>query len=338
MKLREADKEPDRATRAGRISILRLSAVVATGFLLCAGALVALSSAALATTSATLFVNASGTATTGCTSGTPCKTIQDAVNEAAGGTYSGDAITIEVAAGTYDENDTIASSSVPSLTIEGTAGAASTFLDGGGKASDIHVGTGSTVVVEGLTVEGGRAIYGGGVFSGYPSSVTLTDDTISGNSAGFAGGGVWNQSTMNLSDDTISGNSATRGGGVAGSGTITITNDTITGNSANTGGGILNDILHSAAVVTNDTITGNSATYEGGGISNTSWLTLADDTITGNSATAGGGVWNLGIGTISDSLLAQNPRGELRRLLHTPHRQWLQRRRRLVVWFRHEER
>lgn len=66
--------------------MLRVSGVVATGLLLFAGALVAPSSAALAPTSATLYVNVAGTATTRCTSGTPCKTIQDAVNEAAGGT------------------------------------------------------------------------------------------------------------------------------------------------------------------------------------------------------------------------------------------------------------
>ena len=44
-----------------------------------------------------------------------CGAIQTAINSATGGSYAGDDVTINVAAGTYTENDTIAASSLNSL-------------------------------------------------------------------------------------------------------------------------------------------------------------------------------------------------------------------------------
>ena len=45
-------------------------------------------------------------------------------------------------------------------------------------------------------------------------TATLTDCTISGNSAKRTGGGLWNDGTATITDCTISGNSANEGGGV----------------------------------------------------------------------------------------------------------------------------
>ena len=45
-------------------------------------------------------------------------------------------------------------------------------------------------------------------------TATLTDSTISGNSANERGGGLWNYGTATLTDCTISGNSTNEGGGV----------------------------------------------------------------------------------------------------------------------------
>ena len=71
-------------------------------------------------------------------------------------------------------------------------------------------------------------------------NLSLTNDTLSGNSAG-RGGGVYNDGTSTLTNGTLSGNSAGYGGGVFNYGTATLTNDTLSGNSAGFGGGVYND-------------------------------------------------------------------------------------------------
>ena len=83
-----------------------------------------------------------------------------------------------------------------------------------------------------------------------------------------AGGGVANGGgTMTLTDCTVSGNSAFNNGGglIAFYGATTLTNCTVSGNSAlnNGGGGIVNE---GTATLTNCTISDNSATVNGGGV------------------------------------------------------------------------
>ncbi|MCZ8223651.1 MAG: right-handed parallel beta-helix repeat-containing protein, partial [Microcystis sp. LE19-84.1B] len=150
---------------------------------------------------------------------------------------------------------------------------------------------------------------GRGIYNDYGGTLTLTNSTISGNTATY-GGGIYNDGTLTLTNSTISGNT---GGGIHnwGRGILTLTNSTITGNTAtNFGGGIEND---GTLTLTNSTITGNTATYSGGGIYN--WgrgtLTLTNSTISGNTATgyygSGGGIYNsTGTLTITDSAISGN--------------------------------
>ena len=44
--------------------------------------------------------------------------------------------------------------------------------------------------------------------------MTLTNSTMSGNSASLQGGGIYNHGTLTLTNSTISGNSASQGGGI----------------------------------------------------------------------------------------------------------------------------
>ena len=87
---------------------------------------------------------------------------------------------------------------------------------------------------------------------------TLTDCTLSGNSAS-SGGGLENLGTANLilTDCTLSGNSASSdGAGLENDGTATLTDCTISGNSANSdGGGLAN---YDTATLTDTIVAGNT--------------------------------------------------------------------------------
>ena len=89
---------------------------------------------------------------------------------------------------------------------------------------------GVEVSISGLTITGGRAGSGGGISNS--GTMTLTDCTISGNSAGggifnFSGGGIFSSGTMTLTDCTIMGNTTIlgdgSGGGIFNLGTMTLT-------------------------------------------------------------------------------------------------------------------
>ena len=110
------------------------------------------------------------------------------------------------------------------------------------------VGQGSEVSISGITISGGNApnSTGGGIHN-REGILTVSDSTISGNSAGF-GGGVF-------SDTHLSGTEKS-----------TITNSTISGNSAtNQGGGVYN--FAGLSVIEHSTITNNTAPNgEGSGV------------------------------------------------------------------------
>jgi parallel beta-helix repeat protein len=109
-------------------------------------------------------------------------------------------------------------------------------------------------------------------------AVTLTNSTVTGNSAGNGGGISVDEGRISIVASTITNNSATgMGGGVfnsvnnvtgRGGALVTLTNSTVSGNSAASGGGIANVPERSATqlVLTNTTVTDNSATQQGGGI------------------------------------------------------------------------
>jgi hypothetical protein len=73
---------------------------------------------AAAQQSVTLYVTQSGSGSA-CSQGAPCGSVSAAISTATGGTYDGDDVTIDVAGGTYSENDTVDASLLDSLTIDG---------------------------------------------------------------------------------------------------------------------------------------------------------------------------------------------------------------------------
>ncbi len=121
-------------------------------------------------------------------------------------------------------------------------------LIAGGEFRIFHVLSGGNLTLQNLTVKNGCADggslpfnSGGGILVNTNGQLTITNSTISGNSAYFNGGGIYNnKGTVQITNSTISDNEAYfYGGGIFNYGTLTITGSTISGNSANySGGGI----------------------------------------------------------------------------------------------------
>ena len=272
--------------------------------------------------STTLYVTPTGAGSV-CTFTSPCGSIENAVSAATGGSYALDNVTIDVAAGTYEnEVDTIDAATLGSLTIAG-AGAGSTIASGSG-LSPVFTVTGGTVEMTGLTIENGLgATYGGGISNsatllvsgctlsgnrsgdyggGISNSGFLTVDasTITGNTADDGGGGIYNSGVAYLGDDTVSDNNATDlGAGIYSTLGLTIHATTISGNTASgsaepLGGGV---VVGAGSMSLNDsTVADNTGGFFAGGIflGHGTSAAIISTTIAGNSATTGGGLYNDG--------------------------------------------
>jgi hypothetical protein len=130
------------------------------------------------------------------------------------------------------------------------------------------------------------------------------------------GGGIYNHGTLTVTNSTITGNTAPGGGGgiynTYGSVTVigsTIANNTSSSTEANSPGGGIDNAAGTATIV-NSTITGNFSNYGGGGLSTTiTGMTVINSTITGNSTSAfGGGILGIAGGTVTvtNSIVAGN--------------------------------
>jgi len=224
-------------------------------------------------------------------------------------------------ANAFASNDTITfsvsgtiglTSALPSLVTAATAGTLT--INGGGAVTVTRssstfrifiVNSGANVTLNGLTITNGLASNGGGILNN-GGTLTVTNSTLSGNTATAGGGGgiLNNGGTLTVTNSTLSGNTATsNGGGIFNNGTLTVTNSTLSGNTANGGGGIASS---GTTTVTNSTLSGNSATASGGGIGSSGLLTVTGSTLSGNSATDGGGIGSSGALTVTGSYLFNN--------------------------------
>ncbi len=170
-----------------------------------------------------------------------------------------------------------------------------TILDGRQQGAVVTANAGHHAsAIDGFTITGGSAKYGGGL-SLLHSSPTIANNTITVNSSSEDGGGLYlRYSFPTIANNTITGNSAKHDGGglYLQYSSPTIANNTITGNttdgSCNGGGGLY--LHYSSPTIANNTITGNSAKYDGGGLRlHYSSPTIANNTITGNTASDDGG-------------------------------------------------
>jgi hypothetical protein len=113
-----------------------------------------------------------------------------------------------------------------------SAGNSVVFGKGAGIFADGSVSTTSSTLADSIASAAGGAVYGYG-------DVSITDTTISGNSAAIGdAGGIWSNGSADISNSTISGNSApaANGGGVFVLGALRVHNSTIAFNSSAYGG------------------------------------------------------------------------------------------------------
>jgi hypothetical protein len=142
-----------------------------------------------AVSAVTLHVSPGSTGTT-CTVSDKCGSVSEAVNVATSGTYNGEDVIIQVAAGTYGASgsgdmSSIDASSLGSLAIVG-AGASVTSVSSGGMSGSIVTILNGTVTITGLTITGNDGSAGAISIDG--GTITIENDTLSNDRAAGGGG------------------------------------------------------------------------------------------------------------------------------------------------------
>ncbi|MEA3360338.1 MAG: MopE-related protein [Thermodesulfobacteriota bacterium] len=185
-----------------------------------------------------------------------------------------------------------ANATIDGLTItRGNANGSSPDYRGGG----IYVYQSSPSITN-CTISQNTADFGGGI-NNRKSSPTITSCIFTGNITIKSGGGIYNyQSTPTITNCTFSGNSATNNGGGMynnDNASPSITNCTFIDNTAEFGGGVFNND-NATPTITNCTLRGNSAAKSGGGMYNNdnTFPTIISSILSDNSASWGSGIFN----------------------------------------------
>lgn len=155
-----------------------------------------------------------------------------------------------------------------------------------------------------LTLDGGSAgYYYGGAITGYKATLTLTDCTLTGNTADGGGAIYATQSDVTISNSSLTANESYVGGAIfVKYSTLTVTDSQITNNTGVDGfgggaiysvGGLYDNVETGDVSIVDTTISGNS--NDGGGVLMVTYgeLDLVDSTITNNTTKYGygGGVY-----------------------------------------------
>ena len=221
---------------------------------------------------------ADGSGTAGCTTAPGGCTLRAAIDAAVAGDI------VSVPAGTYVL--TIGELQIDtSMSILG-ADARTTVISGNNASRVARIsGSGTAAAISGVTLTGGNGT------SQFPGS--------------GQGGALFQpvnlDTSLTLTNGTISGNTAALGGGIASGGRLVMTGSTVSGNQANSavaaaqGGGIYQALSTDPAgfaVIIASTVSGNSTTGTGGGIYAAGAVALDRTTIAGNTAATGSGLFS----------------------------------------------
>jgi predicted outer membrane repeat protein/parallel beta-helix repeat protein len=185
--------------------------------------------------------------------------------------------------------------SIGNMTIQGgdVSGESNTY------GGSIYISDG-TVYFNDVTISNGKASRGGGI---YGNSFTMTNSTISSNTATSQGGAIYG-SSFTITNCTVSGNTSENySGGIYCDNSCTLNRCTISGNNADSyAGGVY--FYYGTNTITNCTIANNYAGTNGGGIivSSSGTIILTNCTVTGNSA-GSSALWGAGISSNSASII-----------------------------------
>lgn len=213
--------------------------------------------------------------------------------------------TLWVAPGTYYER--IVWPDRAGITLMAAHGPDSTVIDGGREGSVVSITTGvdSTMVIQGLTIQGGKAVQGGGIHC-VGSSPVIRGNVIVGNHARY-GGGIYSKGGSPIIENNVIQDNKVKwwdigwsgvGAGIyCEEGSPVIRDNEIVGNWAQQSGGGIECFVSMPppfirARIEGNIIRGNYASEQGAGISTVgSSSTIRDNVITDNQAEyAGGGL------------------------------------------------
>ena len=187
--------------------------------------------------------------------------------------------TIEAGPGTYYDNidNTSAGNDmvITSVDPDDWDIVASTIIDGGGSGTVVTFNSGENTssLLQGLTIQNGNALNGGGVLVNNRSSANVRKCIIKNNTATNCGGGIsagflQGPGAIKFSDCIIEGNAAGAYGGgayVTAFSQVFLDNCLVINNQANNGGGV-SQTAYCGAMMNNCTIVNNSAVNNGGGV------------------------------------------------------------------------
>ncbi|MBX3011479.1 MAG: hypothetical protein KF832_08215 [Caldilineaceae bacterium] len=133
---------------------------------------------------------------------------------------------------------------LPVITSEITIAGAGATIEreaGSDPFTILYVTDSGALTLEHTTITGGEYLYAGGIYNA--GDLTLTNSTVSTNTAYAIGGGILNTGILTLTNSTVSGNTVQGlGGGIANKGYLTLTNSIVSGNTSlyGVGGGLFN--------------------------------------------------------------------------------------------------
>ena len=175
-----------------------------------------------------------------------------------------------------------------------------------------------SVSISNSTLSNNSADSGGAIYAyrGSSVSISISNSTLSSNIASNEGGAIYAFSgSVSISNSTLSNNSANSGGAIyAYGGSVSISNSTLSGNSVSFEGGAINAQSISNTSISNSTLSGNRASRSGGAIFAAGFgydgpsIIISNSTLSGNSAAFGGGVYarNNSSISVSNSILSGN--------------------------------
>jgi hypothetical protein len=191
----------------------------------------------------------------------------DAPTIAAALTMAAAGDSVLLACGTYHEHDVTVRKSV-TLTSE-TGASDCVTMDGGHAGSVLHIEGLAAPTVIGLTITGGRASFGGGIWAGSGAAPSFRDCVFAANNAAEGGGAYCFHTTPRFTRCEFRGNTADYwGGGLScfDNTSPLITDCLFTGNCAGIAGGAVWSYFSSTPRLTTSTLAGNTAGSSGGAL------------------------------------------------------------------------